>query len=60
MQQPLFSSHFCLQYWQWREQQPKSMRQTHKTGDKCFIDYAGLTVDFIGPDTDKIRSTQFF
>jgi transposase len=58
--QPLSYSHVCLQYRQWRSQQPKSMRQTHKAGDKCFIDYAGQTMDIIDPDTGEIRPAQIF
>ncbi len=57
---PLSYSHFCLQYRQWRAQQPKSMRQTHKAGEKCFLDYAGQTMDIIDPDTGEIRSAQIF
>ena len=57
---PLSYSHFCLQYRQWRNQQPKSMRQTHKAGDKCFIDYAGQTMAIIDPDTGEIRAAQIF
>lgn len=57
---PLSYSHFCLQYRQWRSHQPKSMRQTHKAGEKCFVDYAGQTMDIIDPNTGEIRSAQIF
>lgn len=57
---PLSYSHFCLQYREWKKCQPQSMRQTHKAGDKVFVDYAGQTIDIIDPDTGEIRSAQIF
>lgn len=37
-------SQFCAVYRQWRKSNDLSMRQTHKAGEKAFIDYAGLGV----------------
>ena len=34
-------SQFCERYAQWKSLQKRSMRQTHKAGEKCFVDYAG-------------------
>lgn len=42
-------SRFCFHYRQWKVKQPRSMRQTHKAGDKVFVDYSGQTVDVIDP-----------
>lgn len=53
-------AHFCRLYKQWRKTQPQSMRQTHKAGDKVFVDYAGQTVDIIDADTGEIRAAQIF
>lgn len=53
-------SHFCLLYRSWRKSQPQSMRQTHKAGDKVFVDYAGQTLNIIDPDTGEIRTAQIF
>lgn len=53
-------SHFCLLYRSWKKSQPQSMRQTHKAGDKVFVDYAGQTVAIIDPDTGEIRTAQIF
>ena len=53
-------NHFCLLYRCWKKTQPKSMRQTHKAGDKAFVDYAGQTVDIIDPDTGEVRAAQIF
>ena len=36
------------------------MRQTHKAGDKVFIDYSGVTMDIIDPETNQIRSAEIF
>jgi transposase len=57
---PISYNHFCVLYRGWRGAQPRSMRQTHKAGDKVFVDYAGQTIDIIDPDTGEIRSTQIF
>jgi transposase len=53
-------SHFCLLYRAWRKSQPQSMRQTHKAGDKAFVDYAGQTVNVADADTGEIRTAQIF
>jgi transposase len=53
-------SHFCLLYRSWKKSQPQSMRQTHKAGDKVFVDYAGQTVSVIDPDIGEIRTAQIF
>lgn len=53
-------NHFCFLYRDWKKTQPKSMRQTHKAGDKVFVDYAGPTIEIIDPDTGEIRKAQIF
>lgn len=53
-------NHFCRLYRDWKNTQPKSMRQTHKAGDKAFVDYAGQIVEIIDPDTGEIRTAQIF
>jgi transposase len=40
-------SQFCARYADWLKAQKRSMRQTHRVGDKLFIDYAGPTVPII-------------
>lgn len=38
-------SRYCELYDAWcKENAGPSMRQTHKAGEKCFVDYAGHTV----------------
>lgn len=51
---------FCLLYRNWNKTQPRSMRQSHKAGDKVFVDYAGQTVKVIDPDTGEVREAQIF
>lgn len=58
--QPLRYPHFCPLYRQWKKAQPQSMRQTHKAGDKVFVDYVGQTIDPIDIDTGEIRTAQIF
>lgn len=36
------------------------MRQTHKAGEKLFVDYAGMTVDIVDPSTGEIQAAQVF
>ena len=53
-------SWFCDQYRSWLGQRDLSMRQTHRAGEKLFVDYAGHTFPVIDPRTGEIRSTQIF
>jgi transposase len=38
---PYQYSQFCELYAEWRGQQRLSMRQTHRPGEKLFVDYSG-------------------
>ena len=59
--QPNYSySQFCRLYREWSKKQSPSMRQTHKAGDKLFIDYVGDTVPIIDRFTGEIRPVQIF
>jgi transposase len=53
-------SQFCDRYAHWRGLQKRSMRQTHKAGEKCFVDYAGQTVSIVSPSTGECREAQIF
>ena len=53
-------SQYCDRYRQWLKQQKHSMRQTHKAGEKCFVDYCGPTVPIINPQTREVRTAQVF
>lgn len=53
-------SQFCRRYSAWLGNQKRSMRQVHKAGEKCFIDYAGPTIDIIDRNTGEIKPAQVF
>lgn len=51
---------YCFLYQDWFKKQKRSMRQTHKAGDKLFVDYAGQTVPIVNGSTGEIRFAQIF
>lgn len=51
---------FCRRYNRWRAQQKLSMRQVYKGGDKLFVDYCGLTVPVVHPETRAVTDAQVF
>lgn len=53
-------SQFCQLFKEWKSKLDPSMRLTHKSGEKCFWDYAGQTVDVVDTDTGEIREAQVF
>jgi transposase len=53
-------SWFCQHYNQWAGKLDLVMRQTHRAGEKLFLDYAGQTVPVINPTTGEIRKAQIF
>ena len=57
---PYSYSGFCRRYRQWRAQQPVSMRQVHKGGDKLFVDFCGLTVTLTDPKTGQQVEAEVF
>jgi len=53
-------SWFCNHYRHWLGKRDLSMRQTHRAGEKLFVDYAGHTVPVVDEATGEIRSAQIF
>ncbi len=54
-------SWFCDNYRTFRAQLDVWMRQTHKAGEKCFVDYAGHTVPIVmNSHTGEIHEAQIF
>jgi transposase len=51
---------FCEYYSRWRKKLDLSMRQTHKAGEKMFVDYAGQTVPVTDPQTGVVREAEIF
>lgn len=53
-------SRFCELYSRWRGSLDVVMRQSHTAGEKLFVDYAGLTIMVIDPDSGAPRQAQVF
>jgi transposase len=53
-------SQYCEHYRRWAARIQPSMRQVHRAGERCFVDYAGQTVEVIDPRTGEIRTAQVF
>jgi transposase len=51
---------FCKGYNDYSKSILPVMRQVHKAGEKCFVDYAGMTVPWIEPSTGVIHEAQIF
>ena len=53
-------SWFCDRYRVWAQHVDVVMRQTHRAGEKLFVDYAGDTVPVVDRGTGEIREAQVF
>ncbi len=53
-------SWFCETYRRWEAKLDPVMRQSHKYGDKCFVDFAGDTLSVIDEETGETRQAQVF
>jgi transposase len=53
-------SQFCERYNRWCRRQKRSMRQIHKAGEKCFVDYCGQSVPVVCASTGEVRQAQVF
>ena len=53
-------SQYCYRYRQWVQHLKCSMRQIHKAGEKCFIDYCGPTIPIINARTGEITEANIF
>lgn len=51
---------YCHRYTQWVSLQRRSLRITHRAGEKLFIDYCGPTVPIVDSMTGECRSAQIF
>lgn len=51
---------FCTRHKTWAGKLRRSMRQTHRAGEKLFADYAGPTMPVIDADTGEIRPASIF
>jgi transposase len=53
-------SWFCQQYREWAGKLDLVMRQSHRAGEKLFVDYAGDTVPIIDRHTGELSQAQIF
>jgi transposase len=53
-------SRFCELYAGWKGTIEPVMRFEHAAGEKCFVDYAGQTLDVVDPETGEVRQAQVF
>ena len=51
---------FCQQYRAWTGKLDLVMRQTHRAGEKLFVDYAGMRARVIDPETGAVREAEVF
>jgi transposase len=58
--QGLSYSRFCFHYREFKKTLDPVMRQTHKAGEKLFVDYAGMTIPWIDPVTYEVFEAQIF
>lgn len=53
-------SQFCQRYRDFKKQLDVVMRQEHKAGEKCFVDYAGITIPVVDPKTGEVSQAEVF
>lgn len=53
-------SWFCEHYRTWAGKLDLVLRQTHRAGEKLFVDYAGQTVEIIDQRTGEVCTAQIF
>lgn len=53
-------SQYCKRYKAWAKQLKSYLRQSHRPGEKVFVDYAGKTMEIIDPATGQSRKVQIF
>ncbi len=51
---------FCECYRRWLAKNRLSMRQTHRAGEKCFVDYSGKTPHLVDPKTGECIDVELF
>lgn len=51
---------FCDYYRAWLKKRRRSMRQTHKAGDKAFVDYSGKKPCVVDNQTGEVQPVELF
>ena len=53
-------SHYCELYRQYQKKLSPVMRQTHKAGDKTFVDWSGDGIEITNRETGEVRAAPIF
>ncbi len=53
-------SQFCEKYQRWARPLNATMRQVHRAGEKCFIDFSGDGIDVVDPATGECKKAVLF
>jgi transposase len=53
-------SRFTVLFKRWQATRQLSMRQQHRPGEKLFVDYCGLTLPVVNPDTGEVRQAEVY
>lgn len=53
-------SRFCTLYREFKQTLTPVMRQVHVAGEKCFVDFAGMTVEWVNAEDGEIHTAQIF
>jgi len=53
-------SRFCELYREWAKQLKPTMRLDHEAGKRAYIDFPGLTMPYIDPETRKVLTASVF
>jgi transposase len=51
---------FCDVYRRWLARASVTMRQVHKAGEKCFVDFSGKTPSYVDPKTGQPVQVELF
>jgi transposase len=51
---------FCQHYASFKKKLSCVMRQDHKAGEKCFVDYSGNGINIVDPRTGEIQKCELF
>lgn len=51
---------FCERYHRWRKRLDLAMRQSHRAGEKAFIDYSGKVPTIVEPTSGEVLKMQLF
>lgn len=51
---------FCDAYRRWHEKAGVTMRQVHRAGEKCFVDFSGQRPFYVSPETGQRVEVELF